>query len=609
MSWGPVAAGEGELDNLPADLLVQAAGLPQRWARLARFVVLETGFGVGERFLEIWARWRADPQRCERLYVLASTARPPSQAGLARALRDNPHPGLAEALLANWPAATPDLHLLEFDAGQVQLHLAFGAMADVLRQWVAQVDAFFLTGPYPHAESELRWADRLKPLARLAAPSATVVAWGAADGIDQALRPLGFEVDTRTSPPLLTGRFAPRHVTNVPPGRQACGARSVVVIGAGLAGAAAARALAEHGLQVTVAEQHHPASGASGNGQGLYHPLLHGADSLHARWFRACAALAHAQHASEEPASTAAGLLRLEFEAPLAEMQSLLAAQGLPESFARALSAQEASHRAGLPLKQPAWWFRQAGAVSPKAKVLRDLATPGVGLMTAQVAQLVFDEATSSWRLLDAHGKVVAEAAAVVLANGQHAQALWPSATWPQRLWRGQTSTLANAEALGLPLPALPVGGMGYACALGEALFMGATNQAGDPDDHVRLADHQENLARYAQLCGLPAALWQGLAEQCDGRTGWRVAVPGRLPVLGPVPLAHAEAGHRSDSPRLVARAPGLYVLSALASRGLTQAPLAARILAAWITGAPQPVAAPLLDAVDVARFTVANRT
>ena len=240
--------------------------------------------------------------------------------------------------------------------------------------------------------------------------------------------------------------------------------------------------------------------------------------------------------------------------------------------------------------------------------MLRDLATPGVNLIPATVAQCVPDVATSSWRLLDAQGKVVAQADAVVLASGQNAKALWPAATWPQSLWRGQTSTLAKAGALGLPVPRLPVGGMGYACALGEALFIGATNQADDLDGRVRLADHQENLARYAQLCGLPAPLWQGLADQCEGRAGWRVAVPGRLPVVGPVPLANSERGRRSDSPRLVPRTPGLYVLSALASRGLTQAPLAARILAAWITGAPQPVPAPLLDAVDVARFSVADR-
>ena len=50
-------------------------------------------------------------------------------------------------------------------------------------------------------------------------------------------------------------------------------------------------------------------------------------------------------------------------------------------------------------------------------------------------------------------------------------------------------------------------------------------------------------------------------------------------------------------------RIEGLYVFGALGSRGLTWAPLLGEALAAWITGAPMPLAASLMDAVDPARF------
>jgi tRNA 5-methylaminomethyl-2-thiouridine biosynthesis bifunctional protein len=46
-----------------------------------------------------------------------------------------------------------------------------------------------------------------------------------------------------------------------------------------------------------------------------------------------------------------------------------------------------------------------------------------------------------------------------------------------------------------------------------------------------------------------------------------------------------------------------LYVLTGLGSRGITQAALAGELLAAWITGAPMPAPASLVDAVDVARW------
>jgi tRNA 5-methylaminomethyl-2-thiouridine biosynthesis bifunctional protein len=56
-----------------------------------------------------------------------------------------------------------------------------------------------------------------------------------------------------------------------------------------------------------------------------------------------------------------------------------------------------------------------------------------------------------------------------------------------------------------------------------------------------------------------------------------------------------------------VPRLPGLYVFTALASRGITWSALGAQVLASSITGAPQPLESSLLDAIDPARF-VARR-
>jgi tRNA 5-methylaminomethyl-2-thiouridine biosynthesis bifunctional protein len=44
-------------------------------------------------------------------------------------------------------------------------------------------------------------------------------------------------------------------------------------------------------------------------------------------------------------------------------------------------------------------------------------------------------------------------------------------------------------------------------------------------------------------------------------------------------------------------------VFTALGSRGITQAALGGELLASWLTGAPMPAPASLLDALDPARF------
>ena len=75
-----------------------------------------------------------------------------------------------------------------------------------------------------------------------------------------------------------------------------------------------------------------------------------------------------------------------------------------------------------------------------------------------------------------------------------------------------------------------------------------------------------------------------------------------------PAPAASAAAtptgaGGRLDQPRLLPRLPGLYVFTALGSRGISQAALGAQTLAAWISGDALPLPATLLDALDVARW------
>jgi len=100
--------------------------LPERWQGRDRFVVLETGFGLGNNFLATWQAWRDDPQRCARLVFISIEAHPLSQAELARAHAASPVPELAAALRGAWPPLTANLHTLDFDGGRVRLLLALG---------------------------------------------------------------------------------------------------------------------------------------------------------------------------------------------------------------------------------------------------------------------------------------------------------------------------------------------------------------------------------------------------------------------------------------------------------------------------------------------------
>ena len=602
-------------------VFLQGNGLPGRWQGRSRFVVLETGFGLGNNFLATLDAWRSDARRCERLHFISIEKHPLALADLARVHAASPLPHLAGALLRAWPPLTSGMHSLAFDDDRVQLLLAFGDVADRLPEIVARVDAFYLDGFAPDRNPAM-WQPRLyKAMARLAAPGATAATWSAARPVRDGLAAAGFDV--RRAPgsggkrEITLARFAPRFAPRHAPGRLAATAppddeRHAIVVGTGLAGCAIAMALAEQGWSSTLIERlPAPAGATSGNRAGIFHGVVHPADGLHARFNRAAAlhatAAVQTAIARHGAPGDVGGLLRLDDEATLAAMLTQIAALALPPDYVQALSAADASRLAGIALQRPAWHYPGGGWVSPSALAESFVQRAGGGaaaLRTAtHVAALYLNGAR--WQLMDAAGAPIAESATVVLANAADALRLLGTPGWPVQSVRGQTTELPLATP-GLQLPRIPVSGDGYVLPPlpGAIALFGATAQPGDDDPALREADQRRNLARLTRLTGV--ALAGDAATAVAGRVGWRCVAIDRLPIIGGVPdrqLIAAGAGLRLDQARFVPRLPGLYVFTALASRGITWAALGARTLAALISASPCPVEASLLDAVDAGRF------
>jgi len=584
--------------------------LPQRWAGRAHFVILETGFGLGNNFLATWAAWRDDPERCGHLWFLSIDKHPLLAGDMRRAHAHSAEPALARELIDAWPPLTPDLHRRDFALGRVHLLLAFGELATWLPQWVAQVDAFYLDGFAP-ARNPAMWQPRvLQRLDRLAAVGATAATWSSARVVHEALQAAGFEVQRAAGfdvkRDMLCARHAPTHRAPQPPGRRFGGAtHEVAVIGAGLAGAAVARALATLGVPCSVFEaQPAAAQGGSGQRAGLLHGVLHAADSPHTRWFRAAALRGHASVAplivQQRVRGRLDGLLRVEHALDHASMLDLLRAQGLPPDYVQALSVDEASERAGCTLAHPAWLYAGGGWVEPVGLVRAWLDHAAIDVCLNTAVTRIESDAHGRWRLLDASGRALAECDQLVLANAGGLARLVGDPPWPLLHSRGQVTWLAAPDDW---RPALPIAGDGYAIPLPDGeLLCGATSDIADPTPELRATDHQRNLAGLQRLSGRP---WLDDARALGGRVGWRVHARDRLPLVGGVPLPADERTHltRQEQTRFIARRPGLHVLAGLGSRGLAQAALAGELVAAMITGTPLAVGSALLDAVDAARF------
>jgi tRNA 5-methylaminomethyl-2-thiouridine biosynthesis bifunctional protein len=619
--YHPASGAAGQAEHV----FLAGNGLPARWRGRRLFVILETGFGLGNNFLATWSAWRRDPQRAERLVFISIEKHPFTRADMVAVHAASPWPELAAQLVRAWPALTPDLHPLSFDNSGVQLLLAFGDVQAWLPQIVADIDAFDLDGFAPARNPDM-WARPVcKALARLAQPQATLATWSAARAVRDGLRAAGFVVTPAGGSggkrDITLARFDPTFLPRRPVARRSTDAdakRHAVIVGAGLAGCATAWALARQGWTSTLLDrQSSPATEASGNPAGTFHGIVNRQDGAHARFNRAAALEAQRvisrAVAQRGVPGNAGGLIRLETSIESVDaMRAVLLRLGLPEDYVQALDPDHASALSGLPMTKPAWLYPGGGWVDPAAFARSLLEEAGARVSfhgDTPVARL--QRNADAWDLIDGAGQLIETAATVVLANAGAALDLLGRPSWPLQRVRGQISLL-TVEALAPTgaLPMLPISGSGFLIpALRGRLTFGATSavdasvgsvSTDGVDSTPRDEDHAANLERLAGLWDLGVGV---RPNDLEGRVGWRCSSNDRLPVVGAVPVSAAVPSGRVDQPRFIAREPGLFVLIGLGSRGITWAPLAAQVLAARISGAPVPLGAALIDAIDPARF------
>jgi tRNA 5-methylaminomethyl-2-thiouridine biosynthesis bifunctional protein len=592
-------------------------------------VVLQIGWGHGAAFLGAWHQQRIAAPVPACLHFIVVDPALPDGLRLRSAARDRAHAALADELAAQWPPPTPDLHRLAFDGGRVQLLLVPGEALEALPRLRAQVDVFRLDAVDLRTDIAAGAQRLCQAMARLAATEAQLFVADTASmpALRPALRSAGFVADNAgmaaddDGAGAAGGLYAVYRPPFVPRRRHPVWARRApghaLIVGAGLAGCAAACALAEHGWHSTVIEgTDGPAQQASGNLAGLFHGVVHAQDGAHARFSRAAALQAtwavRVAIDGDGAAGSTAGLLRLETSGvDTGTMQAWLRQQRLPPDYVQVLDAAQASRHCKLPLRHPAWLYPGGGWVQPAALAGSFLRRAGAfARLQTSCAVHALVRSGDAWLLLDRQGQPIAEGGIVVLANADDALRLIGASHWPVQRVRGQISLYDNAAAPAtrqIRLPAVPLAGNGYLLphVLGQALF-GATSQPGDDEAAPRTADHEHNLARLRAIC--PEALPQDATldiTRLHARVGWRCVADDRLPLIGPVP---AQAG--GVQPRVMRaidlpRQPGLYLFSALASRGITWAALGGQLLAAQISGAPQPLEASLIDAVDPGRFAL----
>ena len=565
-------------------VFLQGCGLPQAWASRASFVIVETGFGTGLNFLATWATWRADPARPARLHFLSVEKHPFRADDLARLHALWPEfTALSTELLASWPTLTPGFHRIALDGGRVQLTLMLGDALDCLPQVQAAVDAFYLDGFAPDCNADL-WQPKLfSELARLAKPGAAAATYTVAAAVRQGLTEAGFACEKRA------GYGSKRHCLRAHFAGQSNWVEAVVpqhvaVIGAGVAGAATAHALAQRGIAVTVLERaDFPAQAASGNPVAVFRPVISRDDNRASRLTRA--AFLHDLRAwtalGEGVEWSRCGVLHLSRDADAAtKQQQALADSAPPAGYARWVELGEARELANWAVAAAGVFYPTAGWIVPGSLCRAWLDHPAILLRTGCAVACV-QPIAAGWQLLDRDGAVLAEADAVVLANARDVLSLVPDQTWPLHTVRGQITQLPPGC---LPEIERVIAREGYVAPGSGQLLVGATYEHDDDDTTPRMASDLANLARLEAI--LPGAGGRFAVEAVSGRASLRATLPDRLPMVGAI------SGQA-----------GLYVAAGYASRGVVWAGLLGEALADQITAQPLPLEAELMRAIAPERF------
>ncbi|WP_052383933.1 bifunctional tRNA (5-methylaminomethyl-2-thiouridine)(34)-methyltransferase MnmD/FAD-dependent 5-carboxymethylaminomethyl-2-thiouridine(34) oxidoreductase MnmC [Litchfieldella xinjiangensis] len=626
-------------------VFLAANDLPQRfaaWSCARPFTIGETGFGTGLNTLCAWACFERYAAPGARLHLVSTERYPLTRDDLARALAVWPDLGdKAKQLVARWPEAVAGVHRLVL-AERVTLDLHFGDSAERLAHLDGRVDAWFLDGFAPAKNPDMWQPALFEAMAHASHPGATFATFTCAGVVKRGLRAAGFNWrkvpgfgrkremlagDIASPPADIRRQATPWFQPPVP-----LPARHVAVIGAGLAGASVAHALARRGVSVTLVDKDGPGSGGSGNRQGALYVKLAAEANLQSRFYLAGLLYSRRWLAEIDPEQQLwrdCGVLQLASSPRERQRQSrFLEHYGLPETVVTRVNADTASRLAGrgdamrLGLaaddgtEMGGLDYPQAGWVRPARLCEYLAATPGVRFQEGEAVRL--ERQDSGWQVHLADGTTL-EADHVVIATAALANRFTQTETLPLQPIRGQVSMLDLPP--GVPELGRVVCAGGYAPpALDGVQTFGATFAPNTADTDLREADHAANLAELERtLPGYVEALRQAGVSldpaSLSGRAAVRAASPDKTPYAGPVPDAQrwqADYGVLSKDAKRIPEIPGehhpgMWISAAHGSRGLASAPLCAEVIASRICDEPLPVEIELADHLHPGRRVISD--
>lgn len=569
-------------------VFIDGNDLISRMKTSKHLVVAETGFGTGLNFLALLRHWKRLGEDAPHLHFISTEIAPLPNDLIRTVLSAIPEIAedvemLVKALPPHWPGR----HRRHFFDGKVTLDLYYGDSVTMLSRSQFMADAWFLDGFAPAKNPEMWQRALFTEIANHSHDATTLASFTAAGDVRRGLSEAGFEVERVEGFGHKRHRIVGKMITQksgkrLRPQPAVTAEDRVVILGAGVAGAAVAAGLRRGGINpVIIGKGDGPHDGASGNIAAVQSPRMTATDSFsgqlsmtaygYARW------ISRMHGASLSEKAVIYGWNERE-----QIRQEKILAQGLPESFLRRGDAEAMAEVTGCAEGGEGLIFDEGGAVDPRALTMGLMGEAET--MFGVTVERIINEG-GSWQLICDDGAIIT-ADHLVLAGGAGLDALTKGFLDPLLPFQVTAGRVSHLPPQDRAFPAAMSFGGYLAKASDGRIALGATFDKNINDKlDINNAMHEDNYRLLPPaLRGIVLPPNEDGADKWEGRLSYRLASKDRQPVAGVI-----------DD--------GLSIITALGARGMVTGPILGEYVASLILGRPSPLDLGMAAVVDPFRF------
>ena len=602
---------EGNPEDECKHVYLTANGLPDRWITPTerRFIIAEIGFGFGLNFI-LSAALHTELKIQNHLHYIAFEKSPPSKEHAFKFFSNFPKlQTFSDIYLEKIPKLIRGCHRIQFSEN-VTLDLHYGDVRHEISDLYTKrlkISAWFVDGFSPKNNPSI-WSDFVcRKISQLSGHGTTLSSYSAAGSFRRNLIFNGFEVKKAA------GYGRKRHMTvaqfrtdqDQPKAekRENDSAESVAIIGAGMAGCAAALALAKRDIPVQLFEsKDHELLSQNRISLFALRPRLYREISpesefyLHSFLYAVSQLNMHSQ--SKDIGWNKTGLIQLEGALNKRDkFNQEIYSSIYPSNVLHSLTNKQARDLSKLDLSAGGLYFPDGGFAETEKLCNFYLAEKGISKnYSSCIESLKYID--GRWSLYSAGQTEIAQSRTVIIANSHCLTQFSQTDFLPISISHGYSNWL---EAKNKSYKATHI-------ICGNKTIFPFTPGGGN--SNLVAATYEKSLAKSSKMRAARENLNganQAFTNQCfllnqnkDTEVGTRCSTPDRIPYIGRVPnyaytkekLAHLRRDAKADF-KITDDCflPNLYISAGHGSNGLSTSPFGAEILASLINGDPLPAA------------------